>query len=167
MMLAGYVYFAFTLISVREFSLARAGRDHDDLQRRVRRATRWTFWLTVPAVVGTIAAGHPLLSVFGPEYTTGYGVLAVLGLGMIAKASVGPAGDLLVVLGHQRANFAVAVMSLALNIALALVLIPLLGILGAAVATAASQAARAVALRHLARRHARLETFVLAPAPKV
>ena len=164
MMLAGYVYFAFTLISVRDFSIARANRDHADLQRRVRRASAWTFWLTVPAVAATVAAGYPLLAIFGPDYVSGYTVLVVLGLGMVAKASVGPAGDLLVVLGHQRANFTVAAMSLALNVVLAVALIPSLGILGAAIGTAVSQAARALALRTLARRHAKLETFVLAAA---
>lgn len=162
MMLAGYVYYAFMLISSREFSLARASRDHADLQLRVRKATAWTFWLTVPTVLTTLALGYPLLAMFGADYVSGYGALAVLGLGLVARASVGQAGDLLVVLGHQRANLFAAIVSLALNAVLVVALVPSLGILGAAIGTAASQAVRSVLLSHLARRYADLETFVLA-----
>jgi O-antigen/teichoic acid export membrane protein len=161
MMLAGYVYYAFMLISSREFSLARANRDHADLQFRVRKATAWTFWLTVPTVLVMLALGHPLLAMFGSDYESGYGALAVLGLGLVARASVGQAGDLLVVLGHQRANLFAAVTSLVLNAVLVVALVPFLGILGAAIGTACSHAVRAAMLAYLARRHANLETFVL------
>ena len=160
-MFAGYIHFAFMLISSREFSLARANRDQDDLQRRVLNASWWTFWLTVPMVLAILAAAYPLLALFGPEFVTGYGVLAVLGLGLIIRASVGQAGDLLILLGHQKAAFSVAAMSLALNVLIALALIPPLGMMGAAISTTCSQTARAVALRHIAKRSANLETFVL------
>ncbi len=161
MTLAGYVYFAFALISSREFSLARANRDHQDLQHRVLRATKWTFWLSVPTVLAALAFGYPLLAMFGPDYTAGYGALVILGLGLIARASVGQAGDLLIVLGYQRDGFVVAILSLVINIVLALVLIPVLGIFGAAIGTAGSQAARAAALAFCVKRRAKLDTFVL------
>lgn len=162
MTLAGYVYYAFMLISSREFSLARANLDHCELQQKAGKATWWTFWLTVPTVLTTVALGYPLLAMFGEDYVAGYGVLAVLGVGLIARASVGQAGDLLVVLGHQRDALLVAVASLGINVVLAVVLVPIFGILGAAIATACSQAARAAALSYFVRRRARLETFVLA-----
>ena len=162
MTLAGYVYYAFMLISSREFSLARAERDNDALQARVLYATRWTFLLTVPAVGVMVVAGYPLLFLFGPDFTAAWPAMAVLGLGLIARASVGQAGDLLVVLGHQRENLVAAAMSLGLNIVLTLALVPVLGILGAAVGTATSQAARALVLARFARRHAGLETSVIA-----
>jgi O-antigen/teichoic acid export membrane protein len=162
MALPGYVHYAFMLISSREFSLARASSDHAELQRRVHDATWWTFWLTVPAVLATLALGYPLLAIFGPDFVIGFGVLVVLGLGMVARASVGHAADLLVVLGYQRANLGVAAMSLALNVLVTLMLVPMLGILGAAIGTALSQAARAAALRYVARSRADLDPFVLA-----
>nr|WP_255599485.1 oligosaccharide flippase family protein [Afifella sp. IM 167] len=162
MALAGYVYYAFMLISSREFSLARARRDPQELQASVTKATRWTFWLTVPTVCGLVALGYPLLSIFGPAYTAGYGVLAVLALGLLARASVGQAGDLLVVLGYQKTTLVVAVGSLLLNAIVTLALLPSLGIMAAAIGTVASQAGRAAALAYLAQRHAGVATFVLA-----
>jgi len=150
MTLAGYVYYAFMLISSREFSLARADRDTAALQARVLYATKWTFLLTVPAVAVMLVAGYPLLYLFGPEFTAAWPAMAVLGLGLLARASVGQAGDLLVVLGHQRENLIAAASSLILNIALTLALVPVLGILGAAVGTALSQSARAIILARAA-----------------
>lgn len=167
MALSGYVYYAFFLISSREFSLARADRDQAELQRRVLSATKWTFLLTVPAVLLTLAAGWPLLAMFGPDFDAAWPVMAVIGLGMIARASVGQAGDLLVVLGHQKETFAIAAISLGCNAVLTIFLVPTLGIMGAAIGTAVSQAARAILLRFAARYRADLETFVvysLAPA---
>ncbi len=160
MALAGYVYYAFMLISSREFSLARADRDAAALQARVLYATKWTFLLTVPAVAVMLVAGYPLLYLFGPDFTAAWPAMAVLGLGLLARASVGQAGDLLVVLGHQRENLIAAAASLILNIALTLALVPLLGILGAAVGTALSQSARAIILARAARRKAGLQTSI-------
>jgi O-antigen/teichoic acid export membrane protein len=162
MTLAGYVYYAFALISSREFSLARASRSHDELQRRVLRGTWWAFWLTVPTVLVMLALGYPLLAMFGPDYVSGYGVLVVLGLGLLARASVGQAGDLLIVLGHQKDGLFVASLSLAINALLTVALVPLLGVLGAAIGTACSQAVRAAALAYFVRRRARLEVFAFA-----
>ncbi|MEX0853351.1 MAG: lipopolysaccharide biosynthesis protein [Bauldia sp.] len=165
MTLPAYVHYAFMLISGREFSLARAGGDRAELTRRVRDATWWTFWLTIPAVLATLAIGYPLLAFFGPEFVVGSSVLVVLGLGMTARASVGQAADLLVVLGHQRANLKAASMSLALNVVVTLALVPMVGLLGAAIGMALSQAARAAALRYYAKRQANIETFVFSGWP--
>ncbi len=162
MTVAGYVYYAFMLISSREFSLARARLDHDELQQKVSKATWWTFWLTVPTVLATVALGYRLLAMFGADYVAGYGALAMLGVGLIARASVGQAGDLLIVLGYQRDGLLVAAASLCINVVLAVALVPIFGILGAAIATACSQAARAAALSYFVRRRAGLETFVFA-----
>lgn len=162
MTLAGYVYYAFALISSREFSIARANRDHDDLQRRVLRGTWWAFWMTVPTVLAMLLLGYPLLALFGPDYVAGYGVLAVLGLGLVARAAVGQAGDLLIVLGYQRDGLVIAAVSLAVNGVLALLLIPFLGIMGAAIGTAVSLTVRSAALAYAVKRRTGLRTFVFA-----
>ena len=145
MSLAAFVQFAFMMVMVRDFSIANTRRDRDELQRRVTRASTWTFWLTVPSVALTLAAGYPLLWMFGPDFVSGYGVMAVLGLGFVLRATVGQAQDLLIVLGHQRANVAISGGCIILNIGLSILLIPGLGIMGAAIATTITQAVRAVA----------------------
>lgn len=156
MALANFVHYALMIVSSREFSIANALKDRARLQDYVLSSARWIFWLTIPAVAVTLAFSYPLLALFGPAFVSGIPVMAVIGIGLIARAAVGNAGDLLVVLGHQKATIVIAVGALAINIALALVLVPLIGILGAAVSTAAAQIFRSLALAIAAQRLAGL-----------
>lgn len=152
MSLASFIQYAFMLVSVREFSLANAMRDKGELQRRISSATRWTFWLTVPAVIITFAAGYPLLAMFGEEFVAGYSIMGVLGIGFLIRASVGQASDLLIVLGHQYANMAVSIGGLIFNIAFSVLLIPRFGIMGAAMATTLTFTLRAIVLTIVTKR---------------
>jgi len=165
MSLAAFVRFAFMMVLARDLSLAKAGRDTRHFQDKVTRASTWTFWLMVPAVLVTIAAGYPLLSMFGPEFTSGYPIMLVLGAGFLFQAVIGQAQDLMIILGHQRTNIAIGIGSIALNVILSVVLVPHFGILGVAIATAATYGARAIvyaaAIRHL---HG---VWVLAELPRV
>lgn len=144
MSLAAFVKFAFMMVLARDLSMAKAGGDSKHLQDKVTRASTWTFWLMVPAVIITIAAGYPLLAMFGPEFTIGYPVMLVLGVGFLFQAVIGQAQDLMIILGHQRTNIAIGIGSIALNVVLSVILVPQFGILGVAIATAATYAARAV-----------------------
>ncbi len=146
MSLASFIQYAFMMVSAREFSLANAMRDRDELQRRISSATRWTFWMSVPAVLAIILIGYPLLAMFGPQFTSGFTVMVVLGAGLILRASVGQATDLLVVMGHQKANFWISGGGLVFNIVLSVLFVPALGILGAALATTITFGLRAIVM---------------------
>ena len=152
MSLASFIQYAFMLVSAREFSLANAMRDRKELQQRISSATRWTFWLTLPAVAITFLAGYPLLRLFGPQFVEALPVMGILGLGFIIRASVGQASDLLIVLGHQWANMFISGGALAFNIVFSIVLIPQYGITGAAMATLITFAIRAIILTIVAKK---------------
>ena len=77
--LAAFVQFAFMLVMARDFSLANVSADKTELQKNVSRSTFWTFWLTLPSVVGTLAIGYPLLLLFGPEFGSGFAAMVILG----------------------------------------------------------------------------------------
>ncbi|MDQ6946419.1 MAG: polysaccharide biosynthesis C-terminal domain-containing protein [Actinomycetota bacterium] len=115
----------------------------------VRKADRMAGLLcacAVPAVIVLEAIPGPLLRLaFGALYVPGVPVLRVLGLAVIPSVAVLVWGPI-VALRH-RGVLAVTVASLALNVALNLVLIPHLGAMGAAIATVFGQTAYAVALR--------------------
>lgn len=163
MSLAAFIQFAFMIVMVRDFSLAYAMRDRQALQARIARASNWTFWLTIPAVLVTLAAGYPLLWLFGPNFLDGYAIMVVLGIGFVVRASIGQVQDLMIVLGHQRANIVISSGCILLNIVLSILLIPGFGIMGAAIATAATHVARAIAFSLAAHRLAGL--WVLAGLP--
>ncbi|TIM51531.1 MAG: lipopolysaccharide biosynthesis protein, partial [Mesorhizobium sp.] len=72
------------------------------------------------------------LSLFGAEFVAGYPLLFLLVFGVVARAAVGPCESLLTMSGNQNICAAVYAMTLAFNIGLNLVLIPLFGLWGAA-----------------------------------
>ncbi len=165
MSLAAFVKFAFMMVLARDLSMAKAGRDSKHLQDKVTKASTWTFWLMVPAVIITVAVGYPLLAMFGPAFTSGYPIMLVLGVGFLFQAVIGQAQDLMIILGHQRTNIAIGIGSIALNVVLSVILVPQFGILGVAMATAATYAVRAlVYVIAIKRLH---DIWVFADMPKI
>ena len=62
---------------------------------------------------------------FGPGFNAGYPLLFLLVLGVVARAAVGPCESLLTMSGNQNVCAAVYAMTLAVNVGLSVVLIPL------------------------------------------
>ena len=75
-------------------------------------------------------AGDFLLSLFGPAFTAGYGVMVILLFGILAKAAVGPGEVLLTMAGQQTLCMVLYAVALAANIGLNIALIPAFGIVG-------------------------------------
>lgn len=150
--LAGFVAYAMTLVAGRRFALDLAGRSRRQLQDSILASTRLTFWATVLAVGATLLVGPWLLAAFGPNYSEGQGVMIVLGLGMVVRAMAGQSGEVLVVAGRQREGIAISLAVLATTIVLCLALVPPLGMIGAALATAVAMASRTLALIVVLRR---------------
>lgn len=94
----------------------------------------WSIAFFVPVCL----AGDHMLSIFGEAFVAGHVPLLILCIGNMAYSAAGPAGALLLMGGHDRSVAAITVASAAINVALNAILIPSLGTLGAAVATASS-----------------------------
>lgn len=132
----------------------------------------WSFALTVPIFFWVILFAGELLSVFfGPAYVGGAAVLRVVAVVMIVEVIVGPVGTILEVHERTRPVFMSYLIAAGLNIGLNLLLIPVAGLLGAAVATAVSlivlngiQLAAARGLISFDRRGRRTTVAVLAAA---
>jgi O-antigen/teichoic acid export membrane protein len=100
--------------------------------------TTWYMALTWP-LYWTLAIFAPVLvSLFGREFLPGADALMILGLAMLIATACGPVDVVLLMAGKSSWNLANTVFALAVNIVLNLVLIPSLGITGAAIAWAAS-----------------------------
>ena len=101
-------------------------------------------WATavVGLVVGAvlIVAGPWLLGLFGPEFVAGYPALVVLLVGQIVNAATGSVGVILGMTGHAGRLFVNAGLTAVLTVVLNVLLIPRLGIVGAALATSVSLA---------------------------
>jgi O-antigen/teichoic acid export membrane protein len=101
-------------------------------------ATCWLMTLAWPLYF-TLAIFAPLLlKVFKPEYVTGATSLEILALAMLVATAIGPVDIVLLMGGRSMWNLFNVVVALVLNLALSFVLVPRIGIAGAACAWAAS-----------------------------
>ena len=138
MSLIMFVHYAVGSAVANRFASLKERGDDVALRASVRDAVNWTFWPSLAAAGVILLLGKPLLSLFGPAFVAGYPVMAILVLGFLARSAMGPSEFLLNMLGEQKRCAAVLMFAAVLNIALNLALVPVYGITGAALATAAS-----------------------------
>ncbi len=147
--LVQFVFFSVKAASAPRFSALYASGNHAELSRFAGQTVRWAFWPALAIGLAALLAGDFLLSMFGPGFTAGYPVMVILFVGILAKCSVGPGEVLLAMAGEQKLCMKLYAFALAANIAFNVVLVPLYGIEGAALAAAAAMFVEA-ALLHIA-----------------
>ncbi len=81
-----------------------------------------------------ILFGERIFAVFGPEFTGATVPLVILMACQVLRATFGPSVALLTMVGAQKENAALAVAGLAILAIANVVLVPLYGVLGAAIA---------------------------------
>jgi O-antigen/teichoic acid export membrane protein len=152
MALVAFVHFSIAATVAYRFSELRAGGEESALARFYARSRRWTFWPSLAGVGILLALGWPLLWLFGPEFVSGYSLIGILAVGLMARAAVGPAERLLIMYGRQKACALVYIAAFACNLACCFVLIPRFGVEGAAISTTIALAVESAALFVLTRR---------------
>ncbi len=143
--LVHFVYFAVKAGVAQRYAQFTHG-DSGKLAAFARETVSWTFWPSLLMAFVVLALGKPMLMLFGPGFDAGYPLLFLLVAGVVARAAVGPCESLLTMSGNQNVCAFVYALTLVVNVALSVVLIPSLGLWGAAIATAASMAFEAAAL---------------------
>lgn len=164
--LAHFVYFAVKSSVAQRYSQLLHSGDQQAFSDFARNTARWTFWPSLLLGALLLAAGWPLLALFGQEFTKGYPLLFILILGVIARASVGPCESLLSMSGNQNICALLYALSLIVNIALNITLIPLIGLSGAAIATVCAMATEAATLSFVVYKRLGITMFVFAPSAR-
>ena len=159
------VPYAATVGTAHRLSASHTHGDHDALQRLCRQVVVLTFIIAGAAVAILAAGGDHLLAMFGDGFEAGYVPLVILSAGVIARAAVGPAEDVLNMTGHSGLSAATYPAIVAVNVALAVPLIMLFGVNGAATAGATALVLRALWLAVAARRRLGIDTTILAALP--
>jgi O-antigen/teichoic acid export membrane protein len=128
----------FALIAVNMSLAPRAASLHTlgntvELQRVTTHAVRASIAFSVPLATLLILFRNPLLSIFGGHFGAGSSALIFLVLGQLFNAFMGPVGILLAMTGQERIMVVTMTGCLLLQLALSLILIPTLGVEGAAI----------------------------------
>jgi O-antigen/teichoic acid export membrane protein len=108
----------------------------EELQRIVTLAARAIFVFTLMFSIILVVFGKFALSLFGAEFVVTYVPLLILLCGQIVNALAGSVGLIMTMTGHQNQAGAIVAVSAAVNIILNALLIPLMGLVGAAISTA-------------------------------
>lgn len=160
MSLIMFIHYAVGSAVANQFSALKARGDHASLEALVRDAVNWTFWPSLVGAVVILALGKPLLWLFSPQFTAAYPVMFVLAIGFLVRASMGPAEFVLNMLGEQSLCALVLAVSAVLDIALSFALVPVFGMIGAAIATSAALVTAALMNYVVARRRLELEISI-------
>jgi len=159
--IVAFVYFAIAGATTHKFTAYHVAGDKKKLASFFVETAKWTFWPSLAVCAAILAFGRPLLNLFGGDFTSGYVVMFILAVGMLARAAVGPAERLLNMLGERKRCAAVYAGAFAINLGLCIILIPRMGIEGAAVSTSTALVVESILLYHVAKRRLGFHVFIL------
>ncbi|MHC4617456.1 MAG: flippase [Planctomycetota bacterium] len=148
-MIIGFFLAAVSSISAPQFGALHARGDRETLGHLARRAAGLTALVAMPLTLLFVFVPSWVMGAFGPQFVQGANSLVVLSLGQFANAMFGPVGYLLIMTGHEPLFRNSVTLSAFLNVALSLLLVPRLGVLGAATATAVSVVALKISLVYM------------------
>jgi O-antigen/teichoic acid export membrane protein len=112
-------------------------KEKEKLQAMLTRVTRWIMAFTIPAYAFIVVFSKQILSFFGPGFSEGQTALIIICSAQLVNVAFGPVGVLSLMSGNERYNIIFSGIKVVLGIALNLLLIPSLGVVGTAIATAA------------------------------
>ena len=121
-------------------------KDRARVRYNLALVTRWVITASAPIAVTIIVLRAEILGLYGGAFVTGTKALVVLALGHFVTACLGLTPYVLVMAGRSRLLLVNTVAAAVLNVALGVVLVPRLGIVGAAIAVLASVTSFQVAL---------------------
>ena len=128
---------AITQVLQPKFTALLATREYGILKEVYQVSTAWSISVAWPMYVVVGSAPLAYLGLFGPQYETqGVAVVLLMSVAMMFGVASGPVDTLLLMSGRSALSLVNSLIALALDIGLCLVLIPRMGMTGAALAWA-------------------------------
>ncbi|MEM1172992.1 MAG: oligosaccharide flippase family protein [Cyanobacteria bacterium P01_H01_bin.35] len=136
---AEWVFFVLGIINIvaaPSFVALYVKNNIDGLQKVVSAVAVWIFWPSLLISLFLILFSEPILGIFGSEFIAANWQLKILVLGQAINVWCGSVALLMIMTGHQNKSVVVFVYAAVINIVLNAIAIPLIGAIGAAIATA-------------------------------
>ncbi len=132
----GFVISAINAVAAPRFARLHANNDEEIFRRFVHTLAHWLFWPTLGVSI-IIAIGAPyFLQLFGSEFEQARLPLMILTFSHLINAGSGSVGYLLNMTGHHMDSARVYGITTILHVGLSVIAIHVLGLTGAAIATA-------------------------------
>lgn len=110
----------------------------DQLRRFFQTITKWDMTFGLPIFLLNVFFARQLLGIFGSEFADGALGMIILASSTLFNTCTGVAGLMITMSGRSRVTFVNSIISLSINLVLALFFIPRWGRVGAAVAVAST-----------------------------
>jgi len=114
--------------------------DHAILGRLYKALAKWVLGLTLPLAITVIVYARSFMRIFGHDFEAGWPILIIGTVGQLVNCGVGSVGLLLWMSGNMRRLLRTQAAMAAIMIVANIALIPIWGIIGAAVAAAITNA---------------------------
>ncbi|PDP89204.1 polysaccharide biosynthesis protein [Glycomyces fuscus] len=124
------------------FAEQLATGDHAGVRTLYQVGTAWLVSLLWPLYLSVLVFAPEVMRLFGPEYAAGATALAVVCAGQLTAAALGMGDLVLTMTGLTRLNLVNNVLSLAANVLVCVLLVPVAGATGAALALVAAMLVR-------------------------
>lgn len=158
--LVHFVAFAIRIATAHKIAEYHAGGDQVALDRTLADTIRWTFWPSLAIAAMLAFGGELILSFFGQGFESGMAFLNILLVGVVIRATVGPAEVMLTMANAQKTAAWLYGIIFVINLSLNFLLIPTIGLMGAAIATALSMTIEAILLVFAVRHHLGVISFI-------
>lgn len=106
------------------------------LKRLFQALTKWIVALTLPLAIVVMVFARVIMHIFGHDFEAGWPILIIGTIGQLVNCGVGSVGLLLLMSGHEKRLIRVQIYMALVTLVLNLLLVPTLGLIGAAVAAA-------------------------------
>jgi len=131
--LISFMLGAVNVVAAPRFAAAAANSGTGLLRQDYERLRFATMIMSFPVIAICILWPAGVLSLFGPGFDKASEVLRILAFGQFVNALTGPSGTLLIMSRHERFVAYSLIFSVGLTLTLCLLLVPIYGIVGAAV----------------------------------
>ncbi|MBA3647936.1 MAG: oligosaccharide flippase family protein [Chitinophagales bacterium] len=134
--LEGYLLAAMNVVLAPLISKLFAERNMKELQALVTKSLRIGFFFSAPVVILFLLFPAFFLHLFGDDFAAGTFVLILLTVSQVVNFATGSVGYLLTMTGHQKTAVQILLFCALVTTLLSFILIPVLGINGAAISAA-------------------------------
>jgi O-antigen/teichoic acid export membrane protein len=160
-MLLSLVLIAGGLVTAPQMAALFQARKFDQLQSLCRRLAMIIALVTAAGFVFLVFFGQQLLGLFDPAFQSAYSILLIIGLGTMIDAVSGPNAYLMQMTDYEKPYLKIMAACYAAVVAAQFILIPRMGSLGAALASAGGVIAWNVSAIVVLRRKAGLDPSLL------
>lgn len=132
--LLSFLVLAVTSIASPKFSVLHQQGDMRALGALAKSSTKMLIFAASPAFAILFLVPDKVMGIFGHEFASGATVILILATGQLVSIVTGPAGNVLMMCGHEPLVRNTVMASACICVVISLLLIPRLGLVGAAAA---------------------------------